>query len=139
MDDWGKNPDVALFVGGPKHCDIENIGSTKQLFLREPMDIYTFGSALPQTIYTNDCLYVRGQVSLRNGTVVTVMYDRQWKLAQVAQVTEVEWVSWKNWNMGMGGWFNGPGTVFSWTDPIPRKTPEEATAWLYDGKGKDFL
>lgn len=138
MDDWGRNPDVALFVGGPRHCDIENIGSTTQVFLREPMDTYTFGSALPNTIYTNDCLYVRGRVSLGNGTVVTVMYDRRWDLAQVAQVAEIEWVSWKNWNAP--GWFNRPGTVFSWSDTLnPRKSPEEATAWLHDGKGKDFL
>lgn len=141
MDDWGRDPDVALFVGGPKHGDIEDIGKTQIMRMTDTEDIYSWGSVAPKNIVVRDWTYVRGGVYIPKDNVkVTVMYDQSLRLDGVMQAAESEWYFWQNWKTG-GKWLTRPGSFFSWTDPLPdlKKTPEEALAWLHNGTGKDFL
>lgn len=138
MDDWGIDPDVALFVGGPKHCDIEAIGSTNLFRMTEAEDFYTFGAVGPQRIPTREYTYLRNEVYIpRDNVKLTVMYERSIHPSQVMQVAEAEWYFWQNWKNG-GNWFNRPGFSYAFAG-VAAKTPEEATAWLHNGTGKDFL
>lgn len=139
MDDWGYNPDVALFVGGPKDGTYEDIGGVKTIVIQEPVaDLWSFSDPSP-IFLTNRYTYIRGTVALggAGGTTATVMYDQTWNLMRVTRRAEDQWIwdqKWRNpqFNQAMK-WFNGV------VDFGPPKSPEEATAWLRDGKGKDFL
>lgn len=135
MVDWGSDPDVALFIGGPRHCDVENIGKVQTIRVQDTEDIWSFKSSAPMQIAVSDYTYIREKVVLPNGRRATVMRDQTLDRMRAAQIAQSEWAFRSNWN---SVWATSPPTNYRWL-PKPRKSPEEATAWLHDGKGKEFL
>lgn len=135
MDDWGRHPDVALFVGGPRHGDIENISGFQEIQVAEPEVFYSLGSVTPQYVNTRMTRYVREKVVLPNGLTATIMRDETQDPVRSAQVAQSEWAFRANWQ---SVWATPVPLNYRWL-PKPRKSPEEAVAWLHDGKGRDFL
>lgn len=156
MGDWGIDPDVALFIGGPKDGQIENVRGNRQqryVIADDTFEIRSFADPMPMRMpHYRYGTYEHATV-VGGGQVYSVMADRQENSLQEIsdRVTyEVMYGAYPSRYVGNGWGSSGYHNHWALSSQLaslyymddyqkPKKSKEEALAWLNQTEGKDFL